>query len=67
MGLLDMFRRERAEPTNDEIELTPHVDDVLLSALLSNETISRDKALTLPAVSSAVDLISNYANQAIQD
>lgn len=59
MGLLDMFRRERAEPTNDEIELTPHVDDVLLSALLSNETISRDKALTLPAVSSAVDLISN--------
>ena len=59
MGLLDVFRRERAEPTNDEIELTPHVDDVLLSALLSNETISRDKALTLPAVSSAVDLISN--------
>ena len=59
MGLLDMFRRERAEPINDDIDLTPHVDDVLLSALLSNEPISRDKALTLPTVSSAVDLISN--------
>lgn len=59
MGLLDMFRKERAEPINDDIDLTPHVDDVLLSALLSNEPISRDKALTLPTVSSAVDLISN--------
>lgn len=59
MGLLDMFRRERAEPTNENIELTPNVDDVLLSALLANEPISRDKALTLPTVSSAVDLISN--------
>ena len=34
------------------------LDDVLLSALLNNETITRDKALTLPAVSGAVDFIS---------
>lgn len=37
----------------------PPVDDVLLRALLSNETITREKAMTLPAVSSAVDFISN--------
>lgn len=34
------------------------LNDVLLSALLNNETITRDKALTLPAVSGAVDFIS---------
>lgn len=34
------------------------LDDVLLSALLNNETITREKALTLPAVSGAVDFIS---------
>lgn len=34
------------------------LDDVLLQALLNNEVITRDKALTLPVVSSAVDFIS---------
>lgn len=34
------------------------VDDVLLKALLNNETITREKAMTVPAVSSAVDFIS---------
>lgn len=33
--------------------------DLLLQALLQNEKITRDKALTLPAVSGAVDLISS--------
>lgn len=33
------------------------LDDVLLQALLNGETITRDKALTLPVVSDAVDLI----------
>ena len=33
-------------------------DDVLLKALLNNETITREKAMTVPAVSSAVDFIS---------
>ena len=37
----------------------PPVSDVLLQALLNNETITREKALTLPSVSGAVDLISN--------
>ena len=35
------------------------IDDVLLQALLNGEAITREKALTLPAVSSAVDFISN--------
>ena len=35
------------------------VSDVLLRALLSGETISRQQALNIPAVASAVDLISS--------
>ena len=34
------------------------LDDVLLQALLNGEVITREKALTLPVVSSAVDFIS---------
>lgn len=36
----------------------PQVDDVLLRAILSGEPITRDKAMTLPAVSGAVDFIT---------
>ena len=35
------------------------VDDVLLQALLNGETITREKAMTLPCVNGAVDFISN--------
>lgn len=35
------------------------VSDVLLRALLSGETISREQAMNIPAVASAVDLISS--------
>ena len=38
---------------------TPIVDDVLLQALLNGETITREKAMTLPAVNGAVDFITN--------
>lgn len=51
MGLRDFFQRGT--------EIEPTVDDVLLRALLSGETITREKALTLPAVSGAVDFICN--------
>ena len=44
---------------DDEVQLTPPVNDVLLQALINNEEITREKALTLPAVSGAVDLIGN--------
>lgn len=39
-------------------EITPPVNDVLLQALLKGEPISRADALTLPAVSGAVDFIA---------
>lgn len=45
-------RKIREAPTE------PEVDDVLLKALLNSETITREKAMTVPAVSSAVDFIS---------
>lgn len=47
------------EITKEEMEITPQVDDVLLQALLRGDTITREKALTLPAVSGAVDFIAN--------
>lgn len=42
-----------------EVQITPQVSDVLLQALINHEEITREKALTLPAVSGAVDLIGN--------
>ena len=54
MGLFDFMRKRDTQPP-----ITPPVDDVLLRALLNNETITREKALTLPAVSGAVDFICN--------
>lgn len=53
MGIFDRFR------TREEPQIEPPMTDALLSALLKNETITREKALMLPAVSGAVDLISN--------
>ncbi len=56
MGLFDVFRKreETPEPIREQI-----VDDVLLKALLGGETITREKAMTLPCVNGAVDFISN--------
>ena len=52
MSFLDKFRkRDREVDANT-------VDDVLLKAILNGEAISRQDALTLPAVSGAVDFIS---------
>ena len=50
MGFFDRFK------TRDEPQVTPPMTDALLSALMK---ITREKALTLPAVSGAVDLICN--------
>lgn len=49
MGIKDLFKRAEE----------PIIDDVLLKALLGGETIDKSKAMTLPAVSSAVNLISD--------
>lgn len=50
---------ELPEETRDDEQLSPQVDDVLLQALIDGEAITREKALTLPAVSGAVDFIAN--------
>ena len=50
---------EQTREETDTTNVTPPVDDVLLKALLDGETITREKAMTLPAVSGAVDFISS--------
>ena len=55
MGLFDLFRKR--EDTNNIV--TDNVNDVLLKAMLKGEKIDKEKALSLPAVSSAVDRICN--------
>ena len=52
MGFFDIFRKRDTE-VDDKT-----VDDVLLKAILNGEAIRREDALTLPAVSGAVDFIS---------
>ena len=54
MGFFDRYKKRDTTPT-----LEPQVSDVLLRALLNGETITREKALTLPAVSGDVDFICN--------
>lgn len=49
----------RKRDTEEAAVTTPVIDDVLLTALMNNETITREKAMTLPAVSGATGLISN--------
>lgn len=52
MSFLDVFRKRDTEVDFND------VDDVLLRAILNGEAIKREEALTLPAVSGAVDFIS---------
>lgn len=63
MGFFDfIFKRDDSSQNNNTSQnevITPPVSDVLLQALLNNEVITREKALTLPAVSGAVDFIGN--------
>lgn len=63
MGLFDRFKKEeRVEEKREEIiapvQQEMVANDVLLSALLNSQPVTRDQALTLPAVSGAVDFIS---------
>lgn len=55
MGLFNFFRK-RDEKVTQTDEL---VNDVLLKAMLKGEKIDKEKAISLPAVSSAVDRICN--------
>ena len=56
MRELGIFNRKKRDV---EQNITPPIDDVLLRALFNGETITREKAMTLPAVAGAVDFISN--------
>lgn len=61
MGIFDFFKKRDGTNAGNTppAPIVPPVDDVLLSTLLNGETITREKALTLPAVAGAVDFISN--------
>ena len=56
MGLFNFFKKRAKRDT--EVD-TSTIDDVLLRAIVNGEAITREQALTLPAVSGAVDLISS--------
>lgn len=64
---MPLFKKREKSPAQEmtrDVSVSTNVDentvsDVLLRALLSGETISRDKAMNIPAVASAVDLISS--------
>lgn len=57
MGIIDKFKYRYKNLTAEQI--AKEVDDPLLRALVGNETITREKAMALPTVSSNVDLISS--------
>jgi HK97 family phage portal protein len=59
LKILNFFNNRKSKTRAKNEEIVPPVDDVLLSALLNGETITREKALTLPAVAGAVDFITN--------
>ena len=63
MAIFDKIFRKKVEndgnPPESTEKLEPELDDPLLSALINNEAIDRDKALMVPAVSSAVDFIAS--------
>ena len=67
MRLLDLFIKrdeasvepEKVEKADENIVESESTGDILLKALLKGETINKNKAMSIPAVSSAVDKISN--------
>lgn len=58
MNLLNLIKRKKVVQKR-ETTITPPISDPLLRALLEGEVITREKAMTLPAVAGAVDLISS--------
>ena len=55
MGIFNFIKKREEEIVSPE----ENVNDVLLKAMLKGEKIDKEKALSLPAVSSAVDKICN--------
>lgn len=62
MGLFTSLFQKRDDSKEEQtsnVQETTSTADVLLQTLLKSETINKNKALSIPAVSSAVDRISN--------
>ena len=65
MGIFNFFKRDEASVKEEAVEAPIETEDnsspgdILLQALLKGETINKNKAMSIPAVSSAVDRISN--------
>lgn len=61
MALFDFLRKRDTGAENPETPepAEPMANDLLLKALLTGEEITREQAMTIPAVSAAVDFISN--------
>ena len=60
MSILNFWKRDDSNSTEQQpVPAVENVDDVLLRALLSGDPITREQAMTVPAVSAAVDFISN--------
>lgn len=59
MGFFDFFKRDTGTPPEPPYNPLNNVNDVLLKALLEGEAIDREKAMSLPAVSGAVDFITS--------
>ena len=60
MSILNFWKRDDSTPTQQQQQpAVEPVNDVLLKALLSGDPITREQAMTVPAVSAAVDFISN--------
>lgn len=59
MGIFNFMKKRDNTSDKPLPQTTPEISDVLLQALLNGEAITREKAMTLPAVAGAVDFISN--------
>lgn len=62
MGLINSFKYIFSNSESQQANINDpsvKIDDVLLSALLNGEPITKEKAMTIPAVSEAVDLIAS--------
>lgn len=65
MSIFNFFKRDEASAKEEAVEAPIETEDnsspgdILLQALLKGETINKNKAMSIPAVSSAVDRISN--------
>lgn len=63
MAIFDLFKKRAEDPTESTpaqpVATEAPADDVLLKALISGDKITRDQAMTVPAVSAAVDYLSS--------